>query len=584
MYLKVLYCLPMYFCGNALAQSDKANWLNELNNIIQQSARFDAQKLRRIDSLHKLDSKNYGNQFDHCLKLYDEYTAFNFDSAYYYATRLAAIASASKDSSLIKYASIKLNLMLLSSGMFKEVFDSLGTLTPHGLSNEGKAEYYILKARSYFDLADYNHDKTYSRQYSSQASAFIDSLLLVVPENSFQFNYYQGLKAIRTGDVHKATRYFRPLTTWQGLTLHQQAIANSTFSDIYIRKKQFDSAIVLLAKAGIADIRSSTKETVAIFNLANLLFSQGDIKNASVFIQKAANDAKAYGARQRMVQLSAVLPLIEAERLAAVEREKSSIKAYAFIITLLFVFLIALMAIVIGQVRKMKRQQKEINQKNASLHHLVEEKEWLLKEIHHRVKNNLHIINSLLESQSAYLANDALNAIQNSQRRVFAMSLIHQKLYNPDNDVTNIDMPIYLHELVNYLKESFQTGKRIRFEMQLEPISLDISLAIPLGLILNEAITNALKYAFPAQMPGIITISIIKTEADHFELSVTDNGVGLPTGFGVENINSLGMKLMKGLSEDIAASFNFESSKGTRIFVEFTMNKSLKHLQNTARA
>jgi two-component sensor histidine kinase len=564
-------------------QSGKVSWLDKLNSEIYSSARYDAQKWTRIDSLQKQVNRPDKSRFEKYLDLYNEFSVFNFDSAYFYAVRLQEAAAVSKDSILIKYAKIKTDFVLLSAGMFKEVFDSLNSLNPQGLDIPAKSEYYILMARSYFDLSDYNQEKVFTDLYSSEADRYIDSLLSITPHGSFQFFYYNGLKNIRRGNVGAATQYFNKLINDTLLTMHQSAIINSTYSDLYIRKGQADSAIILLCKAAIADIRSSTKETTAILNLAALLFKSGDINNASVYIQKASEDARAYGARQRILQLSNILPLIESKRLASVQRGKENITRYAIIISFLLVFLIVLAFIVFKQVKRMRIQQKEINAKNLSLHHMVEEKEWLLKEIHHRVKNNLHTITSLLESQSAYLENDALIAIRDSQHRVFAMSLIHQKLYQPERNVTAIDMPMYLHELVDYLNDSFELRHRIKFKMDTEPIELDISLAVPVGLILNEAITNSMKYAFPLEKEGVINISIKRTGEKKYLFVVADNGIGLPEGFDINKVNSLGMKLMKGLSDDIMAKFQIENLIGTKISIEFIADKSIEHLQHVAQ-
>jgi len=215
---------------------------------------------------------------------------------------------------------------------------------------------------------------------------------------------------------------------------------------------------------------------------------------------------------------------------------------------------------------QLQNQQLEISHKNLTLQHLLNEKEWLMKEIHHRVKNNLHTIVSLLESQSAYLGKDALVAVRDSQHRVYAMSLIHQKLYLSDN-VTTIDMSVYVKELVSYLSDSFDTGQRIRFQVEIESFELDVAQAIPLGLILNEAITNSIKYAFPDR-EGLIHISIIE-EDDYLLLTIADNGIGLPNDFDKVKTNSLGMKLMKGLSKEIDARFMIESKDGTSITIAF---------------
>jgi two-component sensor histidine kinase len=225
--------------------------------------------------------------------------------------------------------------------------------------------------------------------------------------------------------------------------------------------------------------------------------------------------------------------------------------------------------------KKLELQQKEINEKNAHLQHLVTEKEWLLKEIHHRIKNNLQTVISLLNSQSAYLNNDAaLTAIQDSQHRIYAMSLIHQKLYTTEN-VSTIDMPVYIRDLVGYMRDSFGIGKRIQFNFEIVSLKLDVSQAIPLALILNEAITNSLKYAFPSHRVGIINISLRQEYESRYVLRIADNGVGMPLSLD-QSINTLGMSLMKGLSEDLDGSFKIERDNGTVVTVSFLHDVNIK--------
>jgi two-component sensor histidine kinase len=225
--------------------------------------------------------------------------------------------------------------------------------------------------------------------------------------------------------------------------------------------------------------------------------------------------------------------------------------------------------------RKLESQQQEIAQQNTSLLRLVNEKEWLLREIHHRVKNNLQTVMSLLNSQSVYINNDAaLSAIHDSQHRVHAMSLIHQKLYNSEN-VSSIDMSVYIRELVSYLSDSFNTGQRIIFEVNIEPLQMDVSQAVPLGLILNEAITNSIKYAFPGNRKGLIFISLSNTSPDHYLLTISDNGIGMPAD--ARKTGSLGMSLMKGLSEDLDGEFSIENNNGTTIKVSFVNDAGIKN-------
>ena len=221
--------------------------------------------------------------------------------------------------------------------------------------------------------------------------------------------------------------------------------------------------------------------------------------------------------------------------------------------------------------RAKQRSSRVITQKNAALQQLVTEKEWLLKEVHHRVKNNLHTIICLLESQAYYLENDALAAIENSQHRIYAMSLIHQKIYQSE-DVKTIDMANYLPEFIRYLRDSFGSPAHLHFHLDIGCLKLGVSQAIPVALIVNEAVTNSIKYAFPGNRPGDITIRLRQVD-EQIELTVTDNGIGIDPSIKYTELNSLGIGLMKGLSREIKGAITFETDKGTRIILIFAMDQ-----------
>lgn len=219
--------------------------------------------------------------------------------------------------------------------------------------------------------------------------------------------------------------------------------------------------------------------------------------------------------------------------------------------------------------KKLKIQQQEIEKKNLALQHLIREKEWLIREIHHRVKNNFHTVSGLLATQSAYLkTNEAIEAVSESHHRIQAMSLIHQKLYQSDN-LSAIYMPDYVYELADYLRDSFNIHKSVHFNLQIEPIELNLSHCVPLGLIMNEAITNSIKYAFPDNKNGTICISLKHTSESNILLTISDDGVGLQQHPAPQSAQSMGMKLMYGLSEDIDGKFTITGCKGTEITLEF---------------
>jgi two-component sensor histidine kinase len=208
------------------------------------------------------------------------------------------------------------------------------------------------------------------------------------------------------------------------------------------------------------------------------------------------------------------------------------------------------------------------------------DKERLLKEIHHRVKNNLQVVMSLLDSQADSLQDKAaLSAIQESQHRVQAMALIHQKLYQSES-VARIPMTEYIEEVVAYLSDSYSLYQPIRFDVEVEDIELDVTLAVPLGLIINEAITNAFKYAFPQGRAGTITVHLKRIEEASYALVIADDGVGLPANYDPSRSRSLGMTLIHGFSRQLGAKLTITSSSGMCISLKFKEeNLSPAHTQ-----
>jgi Domain of unknown function (DUF6377) len=343
------------------SQKFTSTLLDQLDSAIANVPHYDQEKIKKISFLHSgILTNSHLSQYDYYLGLYKEYYIFNYDSAYVYARRMQQLAVQQKNPGLITYAKIRLGFILLSSGMFKEVFDTLGTIDLKVLAADQKAEYCTLMARCYYDLADYDHDDFYAPWDNAKGNQYLDSALQLFDLSSFEYIYYSGLKNIRSGQMAEAQKYFQKLLQQKDLSLHELALTASTLSDIYIRKGQTDTAIDLLVRAAMADIQSSTKETSAIFNLASLLFKRGELQRASVYIQKAVDDAVFYGARQRKVQLSAILPLIEAEKISRVENQKENLITYAAGATFTLLVVIVLAIIIFRQVNKLKLAKKII--------------------------------------------------------------------------------------------------------------------------------------------------------------------------------------------------------------------------------
>ena len=211
------------------------------------------------------------------------------------------------------------------------------------------------------------------------------------------------------------------------------------------------------------------------------------------------------------------------------------------------------------------RKQAEEQMKSA-----LKDKEVLLKEIHHRVKNNLQVISSLLKLQTHYLSDPkALDAFTMSMDRIKTMALVHDKLYRSE-DLSSIYFPGYAEELARNLVGTYAVGKDITLDLEIEPCSFDIDTAIPLGLLINELVSNALKHGFPGQDRGIITIGL-RREGAGFTLTVADTGIGFPTDIDFTCTESLGMQLVITLVEQLDGTIELFREKGTKFRITFPM-------------
>jgi two-component sensor histidine kinase len=206
----------------------------------------------------------------------------------------------------------------------------------------------------------------------------------------------------------------------------------------------------------------------------------------------------------------------------------------------------------------------------------LDERDWLMKEVHHRVKNNLQLVISLLNSQLNFLTNEeAVKAIRNSQNRMFAMSLIHHKLYQ-SGSAASIDIIVYIRELTEYLLDDYKLSSQIIVNTNLDPLTLDINQALPLGLIINEVITNAVKYAFPNKSGGELTFYSAPGPDSEYTLIMADNGIGIQEDLR-ESENSLGRVLMTGLAGQLGAHLEIKTDEGVKVILKF----SKTHLPET---
>ncbi|RYY55764.1 MAG: tetratricopeptide repeat protein [Chitinophagaceae bacterium] len=353
-------CLPLKAGTDSLLQ--------QLAATMKKSATYDAAKEKQIAALKSQLASYPPTQADAIFRLtnriYAQYQIFNYDSAFRYAGQLVRLSNTSGNNDQQVQSRLNISFILLSAGLYKETFDSLSALRRYSIPDSLKAGYYSLWGRYYYDLAGYANDRYHSLDYDTIGHRYIDSALNWFPAGSFEHDYYTGLINYKKGFIEIAFSWFTRILQRPALSDHELALTASTLSGIYQQKGNTDESIRLLVAASEADIRSSTKETGAIFHLAELLYKKGDLKNAALCIENGIANAESYGARQRKIQASSILPLIEGERINGIEAQRNLLFRYAAIVTALVLLLALLGYIILKQNRKLKRTRQALTEAN----------------------------------------------------------------------------------------------------------------------------------------------------------------------------------------------------------------------------
>lgn len=218
---------------------------------------------------------------------------------------------------------------------------------------------------------------------------------------------------------------------------------------------------------------------------------------------------------------------------------------------------------------ELEQKNNQVEKQNLIIEESLNQKEVLLKEIHHRVKNNLQLVSGLMQLQGSQSNDSKIKEIMDEgQNRIRSMSLIHQQLYESEN-LDKIDFSKYIEALIQDISVMLQSeSKVVDIRLETPDFFLDIDTAVPLGLILNELVINSYKHAFTDKSTGEIFILVNEMESS-FEMKVIDNGKGLPEDFDADNSDFLGVKLVRGLSRQIGGKSEFLNSDGTTAIVNF---------------
>jgi hypothetical protein len=483
-------------------QSQNDSVITVLRKEIDRRDEYVSQKQDRINVLRSQLANarklTLAQQFELYNSLYHLYKTFIYDSAFQYSKKLIETAYRMDDPARIGYARIKLGFILISSGMFKETFDTLNTVAVKHLHDSSRIDYYRLFSRVYSDLSIYNNDQFYGPVYSGLDKQYMDSALMYCAKGSYHYYYLNAVKCLQTKNYLGTIQFVDTLIKTQQLSNPQLAVNYHDVGNAYRALRHTEDAIYYTALSSLSDIRAATKETAAMHSLAKQLFDNGDTQNAYTFILQAQEDAEFYGARQRKVQIGSILPVIASAQLNSVDEQRKVWLMYSAGITVLSILVIFFAFIIFKQLRRLRVADAAIRQANRNL-----------KEINRKLLE----ADKIKEEYIGYYFSNNSNYIDKieSFKRSIDLKLAHKKVddikylvstINPTHEreelYVNFDK-IFLKlfpDFVTIFNSWFETENRIILkEGQLLNTELRIFALIRLGIHDAEKIARILGYS-----------------------------------------------------------------------------------------
>lgn len=398
----LLVVLIFMFCFSGItAQENEV--LRELLQTMESAPKYDSVKSQQINNLRTELEKNKSadliTRYNLNKQLLDEYKIFKQDSAFVYGIKTRNLAIQLNDEDLIADAIINLGDISVSAGMYKEALEFLEPLDPEAISPNLRSLYYGLIGRCYSEMAEYSNLPFFSTDYNALAADYRRTALELTEDNTFFNSFLKAFIKYNTGNFNNALKDFQALAEQeQNLSMRESALVHYFLGDLYFQLDEKEKAISHFAQSSIFDIKTSTKENLASIRLAELLFERGEIKDASVFIQKAHDDAAFFGAQQRKIRVGAILPLIEEEIVQRIENQRESLYKQNIVVSLLLLFVIALAGTIYLQVRKLRRAKKVIVEAHENLQNTNNQLLVVNDQIYSKNQELNMVYNQLLEA------------------------------------------------------------------------------------------------------------------------------------------------------------------------------------------
>lgn len=414
-------------------------------------------------------------------------------------------------------------------------------------------------------------------QEHAEALNYFEEALALVQKLDFGYASEADMSNGRGNALKKLERYPEAIEAYE-LTLENAEKANyyggiytatANLGEVHMRQGNYEEALsyqlLTVEKQEEGEMWMSLTENYG--HVSNIYEQLGDYENALLYQKKARQMRDQTASEQSDAAMSELRTRYETEQKeATIALQEAKIIEQRTVQWLSF-GVVALLALFAFSFYRNARARKKIN---AQLSAKNAENELLLKEIHHRVKNNLEVVSSLLALQSAQIQDPKIkDAMLEGQNRVHSIGIVHQKLYQGENFAA-VEMKDYLLNLSDNILDTFGADDRVTIECAMNQLELDIDTAVPLGLIVNEILTNALKYAFPDGRKGKIRIEMNATDGDAISLKIADDGVG---NSGAVQGTGFGSQLVELLTRQLSGSMRQEASDGTVIQFDFKMKR-----------
>ncbi|MFH6968829.1 DUF6377 domain-containing protein [Flavobacterium sp. FlaQc-28] len=510
-----LFLYPQLFYGQG------GELLKRIDQVIDSSSVYDSNKARIIKDLkNKLSNNNDGlyKEVELNQQLFDQYVVFKRDSAFNYALKIKALSESINDKALLMKANINLANISVAAGMYKEGLDYLVLIKPEEINNENGSLYYGLLGRCYGDMAEYSSIPFFSRKYNRLAKEYrIKALNLTTPGTFFN-SFLKFYNEYKDGNLIIAEEGFQSMFN-SNINSRDEALLNYMLGEICRESGKADRAIDYYSKAAIADIQISTKESLALIRLSELLFRKKNLQSASSLVKKAYDDAVFYGAQQRKLQVGAILPLIEEEIVQNIERARKRLYIQYIGAIVFSTIVICFLILTFIQFRKIQKAKKIIASAHSDLQKVNKQLVIVNEEVNARNKQIESINNRLFEANKIneeYIGfffteyddifekfNDFISSIEKdidsgdyvkAKYRVSRYDLKKEKeklLNNFDTAFINL-FPSFIEEFNSLMKPAEQIKLK---DNQILNKELRIFALIRLGIKHNEKIAQILGYS-----------------------------------------------------------------------------------------